>query len=312
MALFGNPYFVGFAVIYLVALAVWTFAGGQPLVEPLFILVIFGIILPGVAYLICRRGERLYTRVEISRKEGRILALYLLFMVVYLTWGTDWLDGAIYSVFPETPQLDLAVTLVKKVLFFVIIPLALFARLFGYSLRDFGFVRDWRAVFSGRHLAVMLVVAAALVAVQLFFGQGAKSLGTGEFAVSAILIGGAVYFVFLVIDVGLVEEFFFRSLVQTRMAALLNSEIGGLFAMALIFGLAHAPGLYLRGASELTGLGTDPGLWLVLSHSIVTLSVAGLVFGVIWALTRNIYILMILHAAGDLLPNLPEFLRTAG
>ena len=67
-----------------------------------------------------------------------------------------------------------------------------------------------------------------------------------------------------------------------------------------------------NGNRRQVALRPDPRLLAVLSHSIVILSVAGLAFGVVWALTRNIYILMVMHAAGDLVPKLSEFMRTAG
>jgi len=311
MTLLKNRFFIAFAGIYLISLTMLTLIGGQSVIEPLFILGIFGLALPGIAYLICRKAVPIPIRVEISRRETQTLAAYVLFMVVYLTWGSDWIDGIIYNLVVETPKVDLVVTLVKKVFFFVVIPFSLFAKLFGYSLKDFGFTGDWSAILSRRHVAVLFAVSTTLVAVQLLLGQGAKALGSGEFAVSTMVIGGAIYFVWLLVEVGLVEEFFFRGLVQSRMTAIFNSEVAGIFAMALIFGLAHAPGLYLRGAGEITALGTEPSLLAAASYSIVILSVAGLVFGVVWALTRNIYILMVMHAVGDLLPNLPEFLRIA-
>jgi membrane protease YdiL (CAAX protease family) len=39
------------------------------------------------------------------------------------------------------------------------------------------------------------------------------------------------------------------------------------------------------------------------------LAVSGILFGVMWARTKNLIALMLLHAAGDLLPNFAEFAK---
>jgi membrane protease YdiL (CAAX protease family) len=43
----------------------------------------------------------------------------------------------------------------------------------------------------------------------------------------------------------LVEEFFFRALLQARLAAYFRSEVTGVVLMSLIFGFAHVPGFVL-------------------------------------------------------------------
>jgi len=110
------------------------------------------------------------------------------------------------------------------------------------------------------------------------------------------------------LEVGLVEEFFFRGIVQSRLAAWSGSEISGLVMMVAMFGMAHAPGIYLRGAGAVTMLGDQPGVLVTLAYSIAVIALAGLAFGVIWAKTRNMLVLIIIHAWVDLLPLLPEFL----
>lgn len=41
-----------------------------------------------------------------------------------------------------------------------------------------------------------------------------------------------------------------------------------------------------------------------IAYSIVVLAISGITFGIIWARTKNLFALMLIHAAGDLLPNL--------
>ena len=99
---------------------------------------------------------------------------------------------------------------------------------------------------------------------------------------------------------------------QSRVAAYLKSESAGIVIAALLFGLAHAPGLYLRGAGANSELGSDPSLLLSVGFSIVVLSAAGLFLGILWSRTRNLLLVMLIHAAVDLLPNFDEFAHVWG
>jgi membrane protease YdiL (CAAX protease family) len=107
-----------------------------------------------------------------------------------------------------------------------------------------------------------------------------------------------------------VEEFFFRGLVQSQFAAAFKSEVSGVVLMSLIFGLAHAPGFIFRQAGEVEGLGSNPSALDAIAYSIVGFAVSGITFGIIWARTKNLFAVMLIHAAGDLLPNFAGFVRT--
>ena len=116
-------------------------------------------------------------------------------------------------------------------------------------------------------------------------------------------------FLWLVLEAGVVEEFFFRVLLQSRLSAALRSELGGIVLMSLIFGLVHAPGLYLRTSMTQEGLPAHPSFLMAVGYSIVITSVAGFFLGVLWARTRNFLVIILLHAATDLLPNTLPTLR---
>lgn len=75
-------------------------------------------------------------------------------------------------------------------------------------------------------------------------------------------------------------------------------------------GLAHAAGFIFRNAAVVEGLAANPSALDAIAYSIVTLSVGGIFFGVVWARTRNLFALMLLHAATDLFPNLSDFVKT--
>ncbi len=212
----------------------------------------------------------------------------------------------------ETPRFDFFLTIAKKVLVFVVIPYAVLSTSFGYRWRDFGFVLPVKNALTPRVLRLIVVFFLLYLAIQFLVGQAARPVFRGDFTAVTLIVSGALLYATLIIEVGLVEEFFFRAVLQTRLAAWLDSESAAIVLMALIFGLAHAPGLYLRGAGAVTSLGPSPDLLSVVAYSIAVLSLAGLAFGVIWAKTRNIYAVILIHAWVDTLPGLPEFIETFG
>ena len=106
------------------------------------------------------------------------------------------------------------------------------------------------------------------------------------------------------------EEFLFRALFQARAAAWLRSETAGIAAMALAFALAHAPGYVLRGAHAMEGMAQAPSPLTAAAYAIVVVSPVALMFGVLWARTRNLWLVVVLHGWGDLVPNLASFVHT--
>lgn len=148
------------------------------------------------------------------------------------------------------------------------------------------------------------------LAFQLFVGNGAAPIRRGEFSPSQLAIGLPLCFAWLFFEVSLVEEFFFRALIQTRLAAWFRSEVSGVALMALLFGLSHAPGFILRHAGLEDAIGANPSPADSIAYAIVVLSVGGILFGIVWARTKNLLAVMIIHAATDLLPNFAQFVKT--
>jgi membrane protease YdiL (CAAX protease family) len=88
----------------------------------------------------------------------------------------------------------------------------------------------------------------------------------------------------------------------------LKSEAGAVVTGAVLFALAHVPGLYLRGHPGVDGYSSDP--IQVAAYAVATLSPIALLFGTLWARTRSLLLIVLLHAAVDVLPNLAEFVHT--
>src|SRR5262249_4273499 len=97
---------------------------------------------------------------------------------------------------------------------------------------------------------------------------------------------------------------------QTRLSALLRSPAAGVVATALLFGLAHAPGLYLRGGPGVDGWSSDP--LQVVAHTIAALSPMGILFGVIYMRTKSLLLVVLLHGLVDVLPSMAGFIQIWG
>lgn len=280
--------------VYLSALAVLLRQPDASPVEPLFLLVALGIVFPALAWAMTRRPRSPSQPLNApSRRLGGVLIYLLLFSVLVLGWGFS----ALKAQWPNAPAQDVAQLLVKLVAM-VALPALLFVR--GQDSRPrFGSARLW---------AVLLAMSVAFLAFQAVFGRGLTNLR--ELAPSAATLAWAVplCFVWQTLEAGLCEEFLFRRVLQQRIADATGSTSAAVLWASLLFGLAHAPGLYLRGASAMEGVEHATPLWAV-AYSIVMIAPAGIAFGVLWARTRSLWLVVLLHGAVDLLPQLTPFIR---
>jgi membrane protease YdiL (CAAX protease family) len=236
-----------------------------------------------------------------AAETGTLLA-YLFVIAGFLTWGLEAL-GKISAM----PRVHETAVLVSKVAVFVAVPAALMAALHGYRFSDWA-----RISFDRMHVRAAWRMAAAMVIFQAVFGRGLVDIQRAGIGIGLLLAAVPAVFAWLLIEVGLVEEFFFRVLLQSRLAALLKSEVGGVVVASLLFGLAHAPGLYFRTSRTMEALGPNPPWYMAVGYSIVVTSVAGFFLGTLWARTKNLGLVMFVHAAGDLLQGIVPALQTWG
>jgi CAAX protease family protein len=310
--IFGNAWVLAGLVAYGASLTLlWqnkSFGRGDAIAE----LIIFGLAFPLLAWVTTLRARPLAVKVQRSAGEIWLLFACLVAVMLYLIWGSQLSEALVPSGWIVHPRSNFFVVLIRKLIVFVAIPFILFRTIFGYRWRDFGLQFAGLRAMAGNHLPVVLALSAAILVFQYFLGGGAAPLRHGEFNTRQLAVGLPLCFAWLFIEAGLVEEFFFRALLQARLAAWFNSEISGVALMALAFGLAHAPGFILRHAGLEEAIGPNPSPADSIAYAIVVLSVGGIFFGVVWARTRNLFALMFIHAATDLLPNLKEFVATWG
>lgn len=268
----------------------WTF--------PLVSLGIFGLALSGLAWVLTRNARP--PAIVVSRPAVELSAV-MVFMALYAVGFLGFGMGAVREVFPAGREEDLLV-LGVKLLAHVALPAAMLAvlgarlsPLFGLRINRPGF---WPP---------LLVLGPILIGLLCVVSPSLKNIAaTGA---SSVTLAWAVPFAFvwIALEAGLSEEFLYRAVLQTRLAAVLKSEVGAVLIGALIFALAHAPGLYLRGEPGVDGWSTDP--LQVAAFTMATLSPIAILFGVLWARTRSLLLVVLLHACVDVLPLTPKILK---
>jgi membrane protease YdiL (CAAX protease family) len=230
------------------------------------------------------------------------LAVLLGFLVVYAVLFLGWGMSATRAVVPAGREQELLVLLVKLVVH-VGVPAILLAAL-GAKLAPLFNSGIGRPGFW----PPLLVLGAIILALLSVVSPALKEIAELHASAVTLAWAGPAAFIWLALEAGLCEEFLFRAVLQTRLAAALKSEAGAVVTGALLFALAHVPGLYLRGHPGVDGYSTDPVQ--VIAFTVALLSPVAVLFGTLWARTRSLLLIVLLHAAVDVLPNLPEFVHT--
>jgi len=305
-----NRILIGGLILYACAFSILLRNKSFDTAGAVVVLIVFGIVFPLIAWIATRRAIPLSISVTPDKSQLIVLIGYIIVLSVYLVGGPQWIDQHLPSSWIDSARARFFITLTKKLVVFVAIPFAIFRFGFGYRLRDFGIQAEGLRALRHNHLPVVVVVGGAFLAFQYFLSGGGAAFRHGQFTVNQLLVGLPLCFMWLFVEAGLVEEFFFRALIQSHLAAAFKSEVSGTVLMSLIFGLAHAPGFIFRHAGEVEGLGANPSAFDAVAYSIVVLAISGVTFGVIWARTKNLFAVMLIHAAGDLLPNFAAFAKT--
>lgn len=292
--LFATGYLALWTAALLLLHRLYRFDAGEALAA----FVILALLLPVLSLLATRGASAPEIIVRRPGVESSILLGYLAVLALVLVWGF----GAVTRI--ESEPLHSIVLLGVKLAVIVALPAALICAAGGYSVREL-------MPFSLRRaeLRPAAWMSLAVLGMQLTIGRGLTDIRAAHPPLWVLAVAAPLSYIWLVAEVGVVEEFFFRALLQERLARLLRSPWGGIFAASLLFGLVHAPGFYLRTAATMEALGPHPTVLMAAGYSIVITSLAGLFLGVLWMRTKNFAVVVLVHAAGDFLPNLVRWIQ---
>jgi membrane protease YdiL (CAAX protease family) len=278
----------------------YLYATGGDWTSGVFITAIFGLGLSGIAWMLTRGAKAPRIQVERPRIESGVALIYLviLYAVLFLGFGMTW-ARQVFPPGPEQETLVLALKLVVHVALPAVLLMAIGATLgpitqLGLSGRKF-----WRT------LIVLSLVILGLICVVT---PSLKNISALPPTFDLMIWAAPLSFIWITLEAGVTEEFLFRGVLQTRLTAWFTSAWAGVFIASLIFGLAHAPGLFMRGGPGVDGWSTDP--LQVIAHTIAVLSPIGLTFGLIYARTKSLLLVILLHGMVDVLPHLTEFVET--
>ena len=308
LLLLRNKYFIGFTFVYFLAVAILYFGFHQSFWDLATVFISFGLALSLAAWMLVKNiAVRIHDKPSF-KSEIFLLCGFVLFFAWYVTYGSSQINKLIPSGIIAVAGYNAIAILVKKLLVFVLIPLSIY-RAFGFTMKDFGVTKKINEIFTKKNLSIFFILSVLTLLFQYFFSNGAKPFHEQIFSNKQLFFGLPALFLWLFIEVGLVEEFFFRALLQARIAMLLKSQTAGIIISGIIFGLAHAPGLYLRGA-ESEGVTEQLPFIFWAAYTIAVMSLAGIFLGIVWARTKNLWLVMALHAMVDLLPSMKEFVQT--
>ena len=307
MALLKNKYLIFYLLLYAAVLFHLHFFYQQPFADFLSAFLILGVGFSLLAWLLTRNLQTPFHK-PAFKNEIWVLILFVLWIVFYITYGGKLINQLLPKEWIVNEQANSFIIFFRKLLFFVVVPFLIYKG-FGFSLKDFGFSNPSLKTFSRQSILIFIVLSIAALLFQYFLSEGSKPLLDGQFSSLQLIKGLPLCFLYLLFDAGLIEEFFFRGLLQSRLSILLKSTTGGIIISAIIFGLVHAPGLYLRGASS-EGISNQMPFLFFASYTIAYMSIAGIFLGIVYSKTKNLWLVMAIHAMVDLFPNLPDFIQT--
>ena len=267
--------------------------------SPVLVFLIFAVVCGGLAWLLTLGADA--PAIEVKRpalESGAFLVYLALYAVGFLGFGMSAARAAL----PAGREQELLVMALKLGVH-VALPCLLLV-LLGARLSPL-----FQAGLRGRKFwRTLLVMGAVFLVINAVISPSLKHIAALHAAPQTLAIMAPLAYAWLSIEAGLNEEFLYRAVLQTRLSALFKSPVAAICVTALLFGLAHAPGLYLRGG--LDDAGASHNLPLVIAYTIGVLSPMGLLFGLIYARTKSLLLVVLLHGVVDVLPNLAEFVRT--
>ena len=290
--------FAGYLAAWAVAAATLAATKSDALSDGVAVLVVFGLLFSGVGWLttIGVRAPPIAVR-----RPGLEFGLVLAFLAAYAVLFTGFGLNAFHAAFPEG-RVEAVLLMAFKLLVHVALPCLLLAAV--GAAPQMLFTTKPR----GRPFWLTLIVPGpTILALLAVISPSLKEIAALKLAPATLALAGGGAFVWVAIEAGLCEEFLFRAVLQTRLVGVLKNEAGAVVIGALVFALVHVPGLYMRGHAD--DAGHSQNLIQVVAGAVAVLSPAGLFLGVMWSRTRNLLLVVILHALIDLLPFIPVFSR---
>ena len=295
---------IAYGLIWAAALAYWVLIAGESYVEPLMALALFGLGFPIVTRVLTHGVDPFPTTSETSWLEP--IALLFLFAAIcaFGVFGPAFIVESLEATGHSSDLNNMLAVNAGRLAVFVLLPIIVMVFIIRHPISSFGWQSPFWRMLRPRHLLLLVGLGAIVIAIQIFgFGRGAF-LESDVYSRDQLLIAMPLVFAWLVIQVGLIENFFFRGMLQSRLAVFLRNEWIAIFLASLLFAASGVPALLM---------GSETTDWpRIAAEATLMVSVMGITFGYIWMRTRNLLILMLVHALGDVLLYFEPIAHTFG
>ncbi len=288
-----------YAVAWCGSAAVLFATGSDDAMAAPIILVVTGIGFSLIAWALTRRDAP--PAIPVPR-PGLELGIFLGFLALYAVAFTGYGLNAFHAAFAPG-RLEAVLLIGLKLVVHVGLPVLILMAIGGKPGALFTARVGSRGIWP-----ILLVLGAISLAFIGLVSPSLKQIAALKLSPPMLAAATAGTFAWLAVEAGLCEEFLFRAVLQTRLAAVMKTEIGAAAIAALLFALVHVPGLYMRAGADVAG--HSQNLLAVIAYAVAVLSPIGLGLGVVWARTRSLLLLVVLHTLVDLLPGVPDFAHT--
>ncbi|HXH00658.1 MAG TPA: CPBP family intramembrane glutamic endopeptidase [Xanthomonadaceae bacterium] len=271
---------------------------GDNFLFPIASLVVFGIVLSGLAMLLTRKTEAPPLPVARPKRESLVVLAYLLIYTLVL-FGP--LFGIVKGAF-EPGRVQQSAVVAYKVLVHIIAPALLINAARGHlrGIFDPGLRR--RGV-----LVTLVVFSVVLVVAVAMLNSSFEQLSDRGLSSAAIVGWILLAWGWVSVEAGVCEEFLFHGLLQSRLTAWSGSAPFAIVSTVVIYALAHVPGFYLRGGDAVAVQAS--GLPQIIALSIAGLGPIALMLGILWHRTRSFLLVVIVHGAIDAMPAVDKMIR---
>ena len=300
----NHPVVFVYAGIFMLSLALAVIRRKTfPLAETLIVTLIVGLGFTALVYWIAPRPGDIPLRQDMKPSELIFTVAYLFATAALLIRGAP-----VPKSWQEHYFKKKIATLGFKLVVFVLLPLIALRAIWHTSWADLGFsAGDVGAQLRAAGLLMLLFGGFNLIA-----GGAAAPIRKRQFTSGQVALGLSLAFLWNVVEVGLVEEFYFRAFLQGRFTAFFDSPAAGICAASLLFGLAHAPGIYLRRGDKHGPLGERPTLVDSILYTILGLSPTGWFTGLLYGRCQSLLAPILVHAAVDAGAHTAELLEGLG
>src|SRR6478609_237256 len=214
MSTTSKTYALIFILIYVAAVIAAIFVYQLPFADILITFLCVGVGFSFIAWLLTQNIPPGLTDKPPFKNESLVLITLTGWIVLYITYGGTFINNLLPKNIQKDEQLQFFIVIARKLIVFVFIPYLVY-RAFGFSLKDFGLKVSLQKTFTKKNMLVFIVISAGILLFQYFLSNGAKPLREGQFNGAQLVPAIPLTFLWLFIEAGLVEEFFFRAILQS-------------------------------------------------------------------------------------------------